>query len=154
MGRVKPRPIITEPVLRSRSQGPRFRQAHMFSSPFLSGQKGRKKPPGLSSRYRFQRHFESLSQFSTCRSITRFAKPLKTRSSSLLPVASSSSNTTRFATPTSWRSPLSSLRTPTASAYARTRKRAAPFYGSLCQAIHTWHTHTHQNPEKNLCSSV
>jgi len=34
-----------------------------------------------------------------CRSITRFAKPLKTHSSSLLTVASSSSNTTRFATP-------------------------------------------------------
>ena len=34
-----------------------------------------------------------------CRSITRFAKPLKTRSSSLRTVASSSSNTTSFATP-------------------------------------------------------
>jgi len=32
-----------------------------------------------------------------CRSSTRFAKPLKTRSGSLLSVASSSSNTTRFA---------------------------------------------------------
>gem|GEM_PF-3869333 len=41
---------------------------------------------------------EMLSHFSTGRSIARFTKPLKTHSSALLPVASSSSNTTRFTT--------------------------------------------------------
>jgi len=71
-----------------------------------------KKPSGWSSLYRVPLHLkhkhkmrnpvfggiEMLSHFSTGRSNARFTKPLKTHSSSLHPVAPSSSNTTRFAT--------------------------------------------------------
>src|SRR6056297_438930 len=53
------------------------------------------------------------------RSNARFTKPLKTHSSSLHPVAPSSSNTTRFAPPKFWGPPFSSVRTSTAAAEAR-----------------------------------
>jgi hypothetical protein len=96
--------------------GPSHRHAPMFSSPFLSGQKGRKKPPGWSSLpIALERaSLNTLNSLPVCCHLQHPA----------------SSNNKMFTSLPAER-PLSLQRARTASPEARTRKRAPPFYGAL-----------------------